>query len=233
MILREKHIRAQEEANSFLDLLSAYDATLITYPLEYEKLKLAISERFDILIEEIHGLTVREVKDHLDRLGLPWPSESVEDDTELSGFFYSAEPNARFIFLDASDNEERKKFSLLHEVCHFLKECFWSYHRDQQPVIAMRCTSHDLVAKCNTTTSTDKVVDDHGNFKEWVCNWFAAEVLMPVQDIADLEKSWKRKKMSKDQVADCIKSQFQVSRSAAGIRTIDLKIGQRKYPFKK
>ena len=108
----------------------------------------------------------------VESLGVEIHLEAVEDD--LSGFLYrDHKRNLTIIGVNADHHPNRKKFTIAHELGHFLLHDFDDVHVDRQFKVWLR----------NETSSQGT------NDEEKEANLFAAEILMPARLIeADVQQ---------------------------------------------
>src|SRR5260221_8792857 len=123
MILQKRHIIARKVADEFRRSLNMSHRELLEYPLQYMNIQVAVCEYFGIIISEIPELSVQKVRAKLSTLGLRVNTQDYDDYLQLAGFLYASE-GAVCIFIEQLDIEERKKFTLAHEIAHFLNEYF-------------------------------------------------------------------------------------------------------------
>jgi hypothetical protein len=81
--------------------------------------------RFDLTIAELRGLTVRAVERYLAGLDVAWGCGTA--DRRLHACL-AADGGSGFIFLDAGDGADERRFSLAHELAHFLRD-YWQPRR--------------------------------------------------------------------------------------------------------
>jgi Zn-dependent peptidase ImmA (M78 family) len=255
MIPRKPHLIARRVGNTFREELQRTHSDLLAYPLQYRNLRIAVSEHFNMVIEELPNLRVESVRDFLARLQLQLPIEPCDNYLELAGFMYAYDDGA-IIFIEQNDIEERKKFSLLHEVSHFLNEYFQIRLRTKNHgtlslfvekmanedaiVVATRCTKNDIFTQIYGIVEKDFRDDNaissiehikalrqkrQDQLKEKICDWFAAEVLMPIAMLEQLEKGWLQRGFSNLDMINEIRVSFEVSRIAAQVRAQELQLG--------
>jgi Zn-dependent peptidase ImmA (M78 family) len=254
MIIKKPHMIARKLADKFRLDLSQTHPEFLRYPLNYLQLKVAITEHLDILIEEIDDLQIKKIKYFLTKLNLPFPNEPYDDFLEVAGFMYAYDGGA-VVFIEGMDNEERKKFSLLHELSHYLNEYYrimlrtkdhgtlplFTESNNPVSMIAARCTKNDIFMqiygreeKESQNVKNKQLVDQllakkqerQNQLREKVCDWFSAEMLMPIDILKDLERQWILKKLSFAEMVDQIQSEFGVSRLAAKVRAQEVQLGK-------
>lgn len=255
MIVQKKHLIARKLSNKFKEDLITTHPDLIRYPLEYESLKITIQEHFNIIIEEIPNLKIKKVKSILYKFNLDFPSKEYDDYLDLAGLMIAYD-NVAFIFIEENDSEERKKFSLLHEVSHFLNEYYKIKlkSKDNQTIplfdeltkpnstimVAKRCTKNDVFTQTYGSKENEISSDTNlrllkklraeknakeENLKERVCDWFSAEVLMPIDLLKQLEIKWTNENYTLNDMIESIQKLFRVSKQAAKVRANELKLG--------
>lgn len=254
MILGKKHIIARKVADEFRERLILTHAELLTYPLQYLNLQVAVTEHFKIIVDEIPEMSVRKIRAKLNSLGLGFPGEAYDEFLELAGFFYATDDTA-FIYIEQNDSEERKKFSLSHEISHFLNEYFkiklkkkdhdtLSLFEEESGglpiVVAKRCTKKDVFTPIYGKEEPDFAADvnkvsieqlmiqreQHQNrLRERICDWFAAELLMPVDILKQQEPTWIKSGASLEKIVEEVQALFGVSYQAARVRVEELKLG--------
>jgi Zn-dependent peptidase ImmA (M78 family) len=255
MILQKRHIIAKRVGNKFKEDLKQSHSEFLNYPLEYLKLKIAISEFFNIVIEELPELTLDNIRKYLLKFNLELPREIGDDNLELAGFMYISD-NASFMFIEENDIEERKKFSLLHETSHFMNEYYQiklkssemhtislfekDIRSESNIIIAKRCSKNDVFGQIyginqekdkgiEKIVLVNKLIEEKEKrenvIKERICDWFAAEVLMPVEIIKKMEEKWILRKYPYEEMVNEIHSFFKVSRQAANVRATELQVG--------
>lgn len=79
----------------------------------------AITYAAPLSVVERPGLTLAAVATHLTRIGLPVPYR--EPDRPLRAALYCWRGSG-FVFLDAADPPDERRFSLAHELAHFLRD---------------------------------------------------------------------------------------------------------------
>ena len=78
----------------------------------------AIDRVSSVRVDPVAGLSTRRVRDNLARLGYSTPE--VGPDRALRGCVL-AEGGAGWIFVEANDPDDERRFSLAHELAHFLR----------------------------------------------------------------------------------------------------------------
>jgi Zn-dependent peptidase ImmA (M78 family) len=256
MILKKRHIIACKVADEFRDRMRMDHSELLKYPLKYLNFQVAVCEQFGIIIDEIPALSVRKVRSKLAMLGLQFDPEAYDDYLQLAGFLYASD-GAVIIFIEQTDIEERKKFTLAHELSHFLNEFFKIQiklnrrnqlilplfevdHLKSLSVIAKRCTKNDVFSliynskeadfsASKKTASIESLIAQkqirQDNLRERICDWFAAELLMPIHILKELERQWIAEGHSLDLMIENIQQFFEVSFHAAKVRAEELSLG--------
>jgi Zn-dependent peptidase ImmA (M78 family) len=256
MILQKRHIIARKVADEFRGRLLLTHTELLEYPLQYVNLQIAICEHFGIIVDEMPNLSIRKIKAKLSSLNLPLEAESYDEYLQLAGFLYASD-GAVIIFIEQMDSEERKKFTLAHEIAHFLNEyfklrlklkqanqmtlpLFESGPRKSPTFIAKRCTKNDVFSAIYGQAEPDFEVGSNpvslvsllaqkqmnqDSLREKICDWFAAEVLMPVDMLKRLEPQWIDQRMTLDAMSQAVQENFLVSFQAAQVRVKELKLG--------
>ena len=242
-------------ADEFRKRLLHTHAELLVYPLKYMNLQVALCEHFGIIVDEIENLAIRKIRTKLFSLGLHLPAEPFDDYLELAGFLYASDGTV-IIFIEKNDIEERKKFSLAHETAHFLNEyfklkaqrtnhttlpLFEEKTSESHVVIAKRCTKNDVFGMLfgkkepdfhvkNEKVSIESLLaykqKRQDTLREKICDWFAAELLMPVDIVRQLESKWMAEGLTLDQMINGIQESFEVSFFAAQVRADELQLGQ-------
>ena len=130
----------------------------------------SVAER--LLADTPAGSAPIPLKEIVKSLGVEIHQEAVEDD--LSGFLYrDHKRNLTIIGVNADHPPNRKKFTIAHELGHYLLHDFDDVHVDRQFKVWLR----------NETSSQG--TDD----EEKEANLFAAEILMPARFIeADVQQ---------------------------------------------
>jgi len=254
MILSTRHIIAQKVADEFRGQVARTHSDMVSYPLRYLNLQIALSEHFRVIVHEIPDMTVQKVVAELRSFGFRLSPESYDKYLNLAGLFYAA-GDAVIIFIERRDSEERKKFTLSHEISHFLNEYFrmklkrkgygtLSLFEPSQSgdhaVVAKRCSKRDVFSSVLGEPEPDFEPRDRGvsldqlrisyerhqdRLKERICDWFAAELLMPVSVIKRHEHKWIEEGKSFSEIVESVRSLFEVSWQASRIRAEELQIG--------
>jgi hypothetical protein len=77
-----------------------------------------IRSALDLTVKDLKGLTVRRIERYLAGLGIGWAAVGL--DRALRACL-AARGGAGFIFIDAADPPDEQRFSLAHELAHFLR----------------------------------------------------------------------------------------------------------------
>ncbi len=134
--------------------------TVSGYPLSFDALSRAIRESFRLAIHPTPSMTIGDIAAVLHRLQLPIEPERLDGYSELAGFLYAYQGGG-IIFIEETDTDERKKFSLAHELGHFINDYYRPIYlkyessntiplfQDEvtaqlRQVISARCTKRDI-----------------------------------------------------------------------------------------
>ena len=88
----------------------------------------AASCALDAAIMDVGGLTPRTAAARLARLGISLPAAPASDNRPLRGCV-SVGPRGAIILIDADDSESERRFTIAHEVAHYILEA--RAHRDR------------------------------------------------------------------------------------------------------
>lgn len=122
--------------------------------------------------------------------------DTLTEDPEASGSLFVDSENSFTIYLPAHIGPLRNRFTIAHELGHYILHYLWPKNvmkREMVPLRALR-------------KGTERV--------EWEANWFASGFLMPEEDF--------RREFHKNPSIDALAELFQVSRTAAEIRAKSL-----------
>lgn len=100
------------------DLASDFWATVgfeEGFPREFEN---AIESAYPLTVKRLPNLTLGSLREWLQPLGIPFRST---DDRALCGCL-AANHGSAMIFIDATDPADEQRFSLAHELAHFLRD---------------------------------------------------------------------------------------------------------------
>ena len=123
--------------------------------------------------------------------------ETLHKDPEQSGSLYVENPNDFTIIVPTHTSPSRDRFTIAHELGHFIVHYLWRQKKHNLPPFKMMALRKD----------SDRV--------EWEANWFAAAFLMP-------GALFKERYAAFSGDIDDVASSFSVSRSAAEIRARSL-----------
>jgi predicted transcriptional regulator len=123
--------------------------------------------------------------------------DTLTEDPERSGSLFVESPNKFTIIVPAHTSRLRDRFTIAHELGHFIVHYMWRRHQGDvvdRPMMALR-------------KGSDRI--------EWEANWFAAGFLMPAAEFTD---AFSRAAGDISVVAET----FEVSLSAAQVRASQL-----------
>jgi IrrE N-terminal-like domain len=86
----------------------------------------AIHQTLPLRVRYLPGLRLAEVRDRLQRDGISLPDDAVD---RLLRACLTARYGHGFIFIDQNDPEDEQRFSLAHELAHFLRDYWQPRHR--------------------------------------------------------------------------------------------------------
>lgn len=247
----QKHRIAQKVVDTFRTKVIATHGDLFTYPLSLDALTVIVSETYPIALQEIERLDIRKVARTIAQLGGSIEISVLDEYMALAGFLY-AHRGGGLIFVERGDSEERRKFTLAHELGHFINEYYEPVYlkyeasntlplfseertRQTQQVVAARCSPADIygpgepMVRRAIDPSVKELVQElqceqKSRFNEIRANVFAAELLMPMEECARLESRCMRERL--DPVRELM-LRFGVSRQAATVRAQELHLCQR------
>jgi Zn-dependent peptidase ImmA (M78 family) len=220
------------------------------YPLSFDSLSTSIRESFRIAIHSIPELHIARIAATVQRLHLPFESTTLDRYSALAGFLY-AYHGGGIIFIEANDREDRRKFSLAHELGHFINDYYRPVYlkyessntiplfQEEQTVqvhqvVSARCTKRDIfggdepemleVKSPDTRTLLDSLQrEQKEKYKEIKANSFAAELLMPMEECKRVEHE--NPGASQEELTEALMKRFGVSRAAAVVRVQELHLG--------
>lgn len=209
-----------------------------------------IGETFEIAIQEVPHLNIEQVTRVLNRLDVPVGTTVIDRYSDMAGFLY-ADAGGGIIFIEASDPEERRTFSLAHELGHFVNDyyrpVYLKYENSNtislfqeegtvkpRQVISARCTRRDIFGDAEQeildvkSNNTERLILDlqrqqKENYKEIKANFFAAELLMPMDECSRIE--FESEGATREELTAGLIRRFGVSRAAAAIRVEELRLG--------
>lgn len=155
----------------------------------------------------------------------------IEDAALLAGFLF-AQGGLGFIFACATDKVVRRRFSVAHELGHFLLHYRPALARavergeTEQPLRDVFAPTDADKAEDEQTTDTEvneKTEVEHLARMEREANLFAAEILMPADLVRELAETW-RGRLRNSPLTDRLASDLLVSREAMRIRLKSLNI---------
>lgn len=111
------------------------------------------------------------------------------NNNSIAGFLHASKTSKPVIFVNKSDHLERRRFTIAHEIGHFLLHKQESIHIDE------KTTASPLLFRDAESSKATKI-------KEIEANQFAAELLMPTQEILVQAKKMLEKN---DEIEDVIK----------------------------
>lgn len=249
MRYEQKHRIAEKVVDSFRTKVQRTHADLFCYPLSLTALSVMISETYPIAVHEITRLDIQKIHAMISRCGGSFTPSVLDAYTALVGFLY-AHRGGGMIFIEREDSEERRKFSLAHELAHFLNDYYEPFYlryeasntiplfaEDRtalmQQVVAARCSERDIYGdhapevKRIASLEVKKIVqairrEERERFNEIRANLFAAELLMPLEECKRIEHECLKTNL--DIATELIK-RFGVSRQAARYRVQELQLG--------
>jgi Zn-dependent peptidase ImmA (M78 family) len=250
MKYEQRHRIAQKVVETFRSRAGNTHADLLTYPLSLDALTVVISETYPIAVHQMEGLDIRKVARAVEQLGGSIETNVLDQYVALAGFLY-AHRGGGLIFIERGDTEERRKFTLAHELGHFINEYYepvylkyeasntlplFSEDRTEQTqqVVAARCSPADIhgeaepIIRGTVDMSVRELVErlhreQRSRFSEIRANLFAAELLMPMEECARVEHE--NEGASVGELIAALIKRFGVSRSAAAIRVEELRLG--------
>ncbi|MBM4168428.1 MAG: ImmA/IrrE family metallo-endopeptidase [Ignavibacteria bacterium] len=214
----------------------------VAYPISHFTLSKMIGETFSIAMQPIANLTTEKVAKVLQRLNLPFEQSALDRYSDVAGFLYASRGGG-IIFIEETDTEERQKFSLAHELGHFINDYYRPVYlkyentrtiplfsqEESDKVVSARCTKSDIFGAEGYLRQ--RLSRDEGNlltwhkekFREIKANGFAAELLMPMEECRRIEHE--NQGASQEELTLALIRRFGVSRSAAAIRVEELRLG--------
>ncbi|MBM4160674.1 MAG: ImmA/IrrE family metallo-endopeptidase [Ignavibacteria bacterium] len=220
------------------------------YPVSFETLSGSIRESLRLVVQPVPQLDISKITGVLGRLQLPFESGTMDRYWALAGFLYAYQGGG-IIFIEETDPEERRKFSLAHELGHFINDYYRPVYLkyessstiplfqeegtvQSRQVVSARCTKRDIFggdepefvatsSKENMQLLAQLLREQKEKFKEIKANYFAAELLMPMEECKRIEHECEGK--SRGELTAALTKRFGVSRSAAAIRVEELKLG--------
>jgi Zn-dependent peptidase ImmA (M78 family) len=251
MNIQQKHRIAEKVANAFRARVQKASADLLQYPVSFSALTIMMSETYPLAVHEIEALDIDKIAAAIRRRGGTFTATTLDRYTALAGFLY-AHRGGGMIFIERGDSEERRKFSLAHELGHFLNEyyepIYLKYEASNtvplfaeeqtaamQQVVAARCSERDIygdgerIVKPSLEEETRKLIEtvraeNAARFNEVRANLFAAEVLMPLEECRRLEQQCLA---GRADIVEAVMQRFGVSRQAATYRVQELQLGQK------
>ena len=221
-----------------------------SYPIAFNSLSARIRESFRIAIHSIPDLDIARIAATVQRLGLPFESTTLDRYSALAGFLY-AYHGGGIIFIEETDPEERQKFSLAHELGHFINDYYRPVYLKYESsntiplfqaeqtvqvrqVVSARCTKRDIfggdepemveVKSPDTRSLLDSLQREHKEkYKEIKANLFAAELLMPMEECRRIEHE--NPGAGQEELTAALMKRFGVSRAAAVVRVQELHLG--------
>jgi len=250
MKTEKKHLVAQQVADLFRQKIQRTHSDLYGYPLSLSTLTTMISETYWIAVQPVANLDIHKVQTVIQRLGGSLETSVLDEYSALAGFLY-AYRGSGVIFIEAMDTEERQKFSLAHELGHFVIEYYQPIHlkygssntiplfveeqtRDMRQVVAARCTKRDIYGddEPHIVQPIEEVVkrlldelqrERKEKFNEIRANLFAAEMLMPLEKCRQIERAYIGR--DQEEIVHVVMRTFGVSRQAARYRVQELQLG--------
>ena len=247
---QQRHRITQEVVGWFLEFAARDGKNPVSHPISYGTLSTMIGEIFDIAVERMSHLSIEQVTQVLKRLDLPYEATVLDRYSALAGFLYAHRGNG-IIFIEETDPEERRKFSLAHELGHFINDyyrpVYLKYENSNtiplfqeegtaqlRQVVSARCTKRDIfgegepeLVEVKNKENEELLVELHRKqkekFKEIKANYFAAELLMPMEECKRIE--YENEGASGAELTAALVMRFGVSRSAAAIRVEELRLG--------
>jgi Zn-dependent peptidase ImmA (M78 family) len=221
-----------------------------SYPIAFNTLSARIRESFRIAIHSIPHLDIARIAATVQRLGLPFESTTLDRYSALAGFLY-AYHGGGIIFIEETDPEERQKFSLAHELGHFINDYYRPVYLKYEngntiplfqeeetvqvrQVVSARCTKRDIfggdepelvdVKSPDTRSLLDSLQrEQKEKYKEIKANFFAAELLMPMEECRRIEHE--NPGADQEELTAALMKHFGVSRAAAAVRVQELHLG--------
>jgi Zn-dependent peptidase ImmA (M78 family) len=250
MIHEQRHRIAHDVVEAFRSKVQRTHADLYTYPLTLDALTVMISETYPIAVHQIADLDIHKVSHAIRSLGGELTTSTLDNYMALAGFLY-AHRGGGAIFIERGDSHERRKFSLAHELGHFINDYYHPIYlkyessntiplfQEEQTVqvrqvVSARCTKGDIfgggepetveVRSPDTRLLLDELQrEQKEKFKEIKANFFAAELLMPIEECRRLE--FENHGLTQQELTLTLMKRFGVSRAAAAIRVEELQLG--------
>lgn len=245
----QRHRIAQKTVDTFRNKVQRTHADLFRYPLALDALTVMISETYPIAVHEIEDLDILKISRAVKSFGGELVTSTLDSYMALAGFLY-AHRGGGVIFIERGDGEERRKFSLAHELGHFINDYYEPVYlkyeasntlplftedrtAETQQVIAARCSPVDIygggepTARQNVEPPVKALVEQlhreqKARFAEIRANLFAAELLMPMDECARIESRCRAE--NRDIVRE-LRVEFGVSHQAATYRVAELQSG--------
>ena len=154
-------------------------------------------QRLQIGCVEIAGLTAKTAEAFLLRrrvIGQPLDLPSDESDAPLAGFLYAAGSGA-FLFVEAHNPVVRRRFSVAHELGHFIMHFRPELARWRESLEAGQPISgslFDAFSAGDADREDDGVPRDKYNQRESEADAFAAALLMPCELLQGRAKELRR-----------------------------------------
>lgn len=220
-------------------------------PVSFTELSLLASERYRLVIQTFSDLNIETILSTMRTLDLPVNRSLVGHYSSLAGFMYACNGTG-MIFIEENDSEERRRFTLAHELGHFINDYYRPiylkyensntiplFQKDEaaqtHQVVSARCTKKDVFGEEELEIAGGQARGIHRSaelhreqrekFKEIKANLFAAELLMPMEDCKRIEHECDG--ATKDELVAELVKRFGVSRSAALIRVEELLLGEK------
>lgn len=200
------------------------DAAFLRFPRPIDEI---ITLCYPLAIEEIAGLDTRKAHAEMAKLGGAC-REDIGDNQKLAGFLFARSDGGVVLVEGEGTSEARKRFTKAHEFGHFILQVLpglegrgrtadlFELPKSSQRFFRNECTPQDLTRMNNSPRESW--------LHEVRANYFAAELLMPAQEIGEQLRQLGRAEVhpTADQMVAALSRQFGVSREAMRIRLTDL-----------
>jgi Zn-dependent peptidase ImmA (M78 family) len=180
------------------------------------------------LIPEIPKLTYARAKETLDE-ELGKPVRLADSDTELAGFLY-AEPQYACVLVNGSDPIARRRFSVAHELGHFIMHVTPLFQSDNAPLVITEGIAlgndENLPQGALSANGRATLSEEDIRRMEDEANAFAAVLLMPESVCRTMvERFGPQVGFRRTALARRLSADFLVSRAALQYRLDALNLG--------